>query len=90
MRKLQSQISAYVSERTRELVERYAERHGIKKGHLVEEALLYHLQALRELPADVLIPARVVVDEKNALALGDRLDKPRPPTEAMKELFSKD
>lgn len=44
----ETQISAYISESTKELVERYAESHGVKNGHLVEEALLHHLQALRE------------------------------------------
>ena len=35
------------------MVERYTEARGVKKGHLIEEALLHHLQALRELPADI-------------------------------------
>jgi len=55
------QISAYISETTKEQVEHYAEAHGVKKGHLVEEALLHHLQALRELPADIMIPPRIVL-----------------------------
>ena len=54
----QTQISAYVSQSTKALLERYADAHGVKKAHLVEEALLHHLQALHELPADVIIPAR--------------------------------
>jgi hypothetical protein len=33
----------------------------VKKGYLVEEALLHHLQALQELPADILIATRIVV-----------------------------
>ncbi|HEX8441676.1 hypothetical protein [Archangium sp.] len=49
----ETQISAYVSDTTKELVERYVEAHGVKKGRLIEEALLHHLQALRELPADL-------------------------------------
>jgi hypothetical protein len=47
----ETQISAYISETTKEQVERYAQAHGVKKGHLVEEALLHHLQALRDLMA---------------------------------------
>ena len=41
-----TQISAHVSDTTKELVERYVEAHGVKKGHLIEEALLHHLLAL--------------------------------------------
>ena len=44
-----TQISAHISEETRDMVERYAGAHGMKKGALVEQALLHHLQALREL-----------------------------------------
>jgi hypothetical protein len=50
----ETQISAFISDTTKELVERYVEAHGVKKGHLIEEALLHHLQALRDLPADPL------------------------------------
>jgi hypothetical protein len=54
-----TRISACISKETRELLERYAGAHGVKKGALVEQALLHHLQALRELPADVIIPPRL-------------------------------
>jgi len=38
----ETQIFRYISEATKDKVERYAEAHGVKKGHLVEEALLHH------------------------------------------------
>jgi len=41
-----TQISAQISDTTRKLLERHVRRTGIKKGHLVEQALLHHLQAL--------------------------------------------
>jgi hypothetical protein len=72
------------------MVERYTEARGVKKGHLIEEALLHHLQALRELPADIIIPPRLTVDEKTAKILQERVDRPSEPTEAMKKLFSED
>lgn len=46
-------ISARISESTKEHIECHAEVHGVKKGYLVEQALLHHLQALHELPADM-------------------------------------
>ena len=52
----ETQISTIISGSTKEMVDRYTEAHGVKKGHLIEEALLHHLQALRELPADIIIP----------------------------------
>jgi len=81
------QISAVISTDTKALLEEYAEAHGVKKGHLIEEALRYHLQALRELPADVIIPPRIVVSGESGAEILELLENPRPPTPAMRELF---
>lgn len=83
-----TQISAYVSDTTKEQVERYAEAHGVKKGHLIEEALLHHLQALRELPADLIIPPRLVVEPKTFERVTGLVERPRKPTKALRELMS--
>jgi hypothetical protein len=83
----ETQISAFISSSTKELVEKYADAHGVKKGHLVEEALLHHLQALRDLPLDVIIPPRVVVSEDSLELVAERLAKPRRPTKAMRDLM---
>jgi hypothetical protein len=83
-----TQISAYISEETKALVERYAGAHGVKKGALVEQALLHHLQALRELPADIIIPPRLDLTEASFGAVGEVLVSPRRPTKAMRELMS--
>ncbi len=85
----QSQISAFISAETRSLLEQYAEAHGIKKAHLVEEALLHHLKALSELPADIVIPPRILLTQKGADAVMARIRKPQRPTRAMRELFGK-
>ena len=86
----QSQISAYISPDTRRALDQYVEAHGVKKGHLVEMALLHHLQALRELPHDVIIPPRIVVTAKSGKWLLDLVDNPPEPTQAMRELFAED
>ena len=83
----QTQVSAFISDSTKDALERYAEAHGLKKAYLIEEALLHHLQALRERP--VIIPARLVVSRDNGQAILDRVEKPRRPTKAMRELFGK-
>ncbi len=83
-----TQISAYVSESTKRQVERYAEAHGVKKGHLVEEALLHHLQALRELPADLVIPPRLTVTSRSFAAVTELVEKPRKPTRALRRLMA--
>ncbi len=85
-----SQISAYISPDTRRALDQYVEAYGVKKGHLVEMALLHHLQALRELPHDVIIPPRLVVTAETGEWLLDLIDNPPEPTDAMHELFAGD
>ncbi|HEY3354975.1 MAG TPA: hypothetical protein VGQ83_17105 [Polyangia bacterium] len=83
-----TQISAYISAATKQQVERYAAAHGVKKGHLLEEALLHHLQALRELPADIVIPPRLTVTVRSFAAITERIKKPRRPTKALRDLLA--
>lgn len=67
----ETQISALISRETRDLLERYVRETGIKKGHLIEEALRQYLQALEVLPRDVIVHSRVVLSKasgKRALA----------------------
>jgi uncharacterized protein (DUF1778 family) len=88
MNKDDVQISAYISRETKELMEAYTREHGVTKAFLVESALLHHLQALRELPADVLVPARLVLTRPSGEALLESIDEPAAPTKAMRSLMS--
>jgi hypothetical protein len=65
----ETQISAVVSQSTRDLLERHVRATGVKKGHLVEQALRHHLQALNELPADVIIHPKIVVTRRSGAAI---------------------
>ena len=64
----QSQISATVSVATKEKLDRFTESHGLKKNYVVEQALLYFMEARRELPDEALIPAleRVGIPREDA------------------------
>jgi hypothetical protein len=57
----ETQISAMVSRATRQLLDRHVRATGVKKGHLVEQALRHHLRALQELPADAVASPKLVV-----------------------------
>ena len=61
----ETQISALVSRTTKELLERHVRATGVKKGRLVEQALRHHLQALQELPADIVVHPTLVVTRKS-------------------------
>lgn len=82
-----SQISAFISASTRARLERLVRARGVTKAHVIEQALLHHLQALDELPEDAILPARIVLDPAEANRLSALMDAPPAPTEAMKRLF---
>lgn len=81
------QISAHISPTTKQELERYADAHGLKKGFVIEDALLHHLQALRELPEDVVVPVRLVVTTASFAQVVERTQRPRKPTAAMRRLI---
>lgn len=86
----ESQISAFVSEETRDLLERHVRATGSKKGFVVEQALRHHLLALAEVPADVVIHPRIVVSAQSMEAIAKQLRSPKRPTKALRELMSPD
>jgi hypothetical protein len=83
----ETQISAYISDATKEEFERYVEAHGVKKGFLMEEALLHHLQALRELPADLVVPPRLTIKASSFAVVSAVAKKARKPTKALRNLL---
>ncbi len=82
----EKQISALVSESTKELLERQVRATGVKKGYLVEQALRHHLLALQELPADVIVHPRLVVTRKSGEAILREIEKAKP-TPALRKLM---
>lgn len=82
----ETQISAQISDTTRELLEKHVRRTGVKKGHLIEQALLHHLQALDELPAEYIIHPRIVVSRKTAEEMLQKAENPSP-TPALRKLM---
>jgi len=83
----QSQISATVSAATKDKLDRFTESHGLKKNFVVEQALLYFMEARRELPDEALIPARMVLDDKAFDRVVTLLESHAAPTEALRELM---
>lgn len=82
------QVSAMISEGVSESLERYTRATGIKKGFLIEAALAHHLEALREIPSDAIIPPRVVVTNASLTKVADLLERPPAPTASMRKLMS--
>jgi len=86
----ETQISALVSATTRDLLERHVRATGVKKGHLVEQALRHHLQALHELPAEAILHPKIVVSAASGEALARRMTSRRRPTKELRKLMTGD
>ncbi|MCC7109033.1 MAG: DUF1778 domain-containing protein [Deltaproteobacteria bacterium] len=83
----ESQISATISGTTKERLDRFTERHGLKKNFVVEQALLYFMEARRELPDEALVPTRIVLEDTAFDRLAEQLGNPAAPTQALRELM---
>lgn len=83
----QSQISATISEATKEKLDRFTEGHGLKKNFVVEQALLCFMEARRELPDEALVPARLVVEDKAFDRITQQVSNPPAPTKALRKLM---
>jgi hypothetical protein len=86
----EAQISAVVSLATQTLLDNYVRATGIKKGHLLEEALLHHLRALDALPADIIVPPRLVVSRRSGRKILQRMAAPPKPARQLRTLLSGD
>ena len=83
----ESQISATISAATKEKLDRFTESHGLRKNFVVEQALLYFMEARKELPDEALIPVRLVLDDKVFDRIVELLEHPPAPTKALRELM---
>jgi uncharacterized protein (DUF1778 family) len=81
------QISAQISEATRNRLDLYARETGMKKSRLVEDAIQAHLDTLDAVPAHYVIPARVVVDAETWDWVLGEMEHPGEPTPALRELM---
>jgi predicted DNA-binding protein len=82
-----TQVSAHISQETKARLERFVRRSGQTRGRVIEDALLQHLQALEDLPAEALVPARLVLSAESAERVREVITRPPEPTEDMKRLF---
>ncbi len=87
----ETQISAFVSAETKALIEKYTRSTGVKKNHLVEEALRHHLLALNELPADIIVHPRIVLSAASGSKVATAVLRKAPkPTAKLRALMTRD
>lgn len=84
------QISAHISEETKKRLDSMSRARGIKKAHLVEQALLHHMVAIDSLPQGFIIPSRLVLEERDFVELVQAMEADEEPTQALRDLFDDD
>lgn len=82
------QISAYISDATKDRFEAYSLAHGIKKAFLIENALELYLSALEEIPAQFIEQQKIIVSNKTFAQI--QKSQNCDPTEALKKLMQDD
>jgi uncharacterized protein (DUF1778 family) len=83
------QVSAQISEATRDRLDQYARETGLKKGRLIEDAIQAHLDTLDAVPAEYVIPNRIVVDAETWKWITAEIEHPAEPTPALRELIQR-
>lgn len=82
-----TQISATISTATKERFDQFTENRGLKKNFVVEQALIFFMDARREWPDEAFIPSRIVLDEASFDRLVEATSNPPQPTDALRELM---
>jgi len=82
-----TQISAYISDETKLRLDMFVRETGVKKARVIEDALNYHLDALQELPADAIIPTRIVLSHEDGLRFIEELESDEEPTGELRRLM---
>lgn len=81
-----NQLSTPITRETREMLERYSKRTGIKKGHLIEEAIRSYLIAHEGLPRDLVVPSTIRLSASSSKRFMREL-RGKTPHPALKKLM---
>lgn len=82
-----AQIHANISPEIRDRLDRFARARGLRKGFVVEQALLHHLSALDNLPQELILPPRIVIGSDAGERVLNRIEGGESPNATMRELF---
>lgn len=83
----EAQVSATISVATKERLDQFTEQLGLRKNFVVEQALLFYMEARRELPDEAFIPTRLVLSDEAFDEVAAQLEQPAVPTDRLRELM---
>jgi len=82
-----TQVSAYITDETKQRLDMFVRETGLKKGRVIEDAIVAHLDALDELPDSAIIPTRITLSKQSFEEFVAELDSDSEPTEALRRLM---
>src|SRR5262245_48444166 len=85
-----TQISARVPDDLKSRFDELVERMGLRKEFVIEEALRHHLRALEDIPAEYILPTRIVLTAASSRSLVAALEKPAGPSQELTALVRGD
>ena len=83
----ETRITAYISEQTKKELDRIVRSRGLKKGDVIEQALRHHLQALKEIPEEFIIPPVLVLRDESFEKLLRQIKSSPKPTPELRKLM---
>lgn len=82
-----TQISAQITESTRDRLDQYARETGLKKSRIIEDAIQQHLDAMDSLPEEYAFAGRLVLDDESWEWLASEIERPSAPPLGLVELL---
>jgi len=82
------QISAQITEATRNRLDLYARETGLKKSRIIEDAIQARLDALEEVPIEYVGNTRFVLDDASWDWFVREMKDPSPPSPGLVELLA--
>jgi len=77
-----------LSTSTKERLDLFTERLGMKKNFVVEQAILFFMQSRCELPDEAFIPTRIVLGDEGFEEFVQMIESDDQPTQALVELMN--
>lgn len=82
------QISAQISEATRNRLDLYARETGLKKSRIIEDAIEARLNALEEVPIEYVGGSRFVLDDASWEWFVQEMEHPSAPSQGLIDLLT--
>ena len=84
------QLNTKVSRSTQDLLDKFTQARGQKKGFVVEEAILQYIEAHKELPDEAMWSSQIKLSKSAFIAFQKDMKAPARKTKAIRELMSED